>query len=711
MKKEPRFVLPSPRMSDKEINILKRALDRERAARKESERILEEKSRELYQATQDLERSNKQLEASITEKNSQLQGIFSNIVDPYVVMDLAGNVLRMNRSAEQLLGFSVDNGRRNLSKLVHPDDVAHTLSSFQQMLDKGRLKNFEARFVRADGSIRWVQINASLIYGFHKKPIAAQGIARDITEEKKNAELIINQKRELDVIVDNSSLGIALTQKGKILKVNQAFCQMLGYSEEEMLQKSVSDISYPDDAADSTDSLSLMAEGVIDRFTMSKRYVTRNKTLVWAKTTVNAVRDRSGDIAYEVALIEDITEERELQLMSDLINDVAKAILGEMDLSRMAWQIVHHIANYLNTDDCVIYLVDWEKEQLEQIAAFGSKVIPGEQEVINRLIIPIGKGVVGNVARSGKPELIGNVSDDNRYIVDDQVRLSEIAVPVIYKGKVIAVIDSEHPQENYYTLEQLGTLQKVASVVSVQLESALNLESLKRAQRENQALLEKLELSNSELEEYAHIVSHDLKSPLRNIHALVEWIKEDNKGKLDSNTKENLGMIEDTLQKMEGLISGILSFSSINEESLHLVKTDLYKVVNDAIGLIHVPAQVTIQVAEDLPDVVGDKLRLMQLFQNLIGNAVRYSDKPDSLIEVGCTIKEGRTVYHVRDNGIGIDPAHHERIFKIFQSLSDKQESTGIGLSIVKKIIDLHKGDIWLESEVGSGTTFYFTLD
>jgi light-regulated signal transduction histidine kinase (bacteriophytochrome) len=303
------------------------------------------------------------------------------------------------------------------------------------------------------------------------------------------------------------------------------------------------------------------------------------------------------------------------------------------------------------------------------------------------------------------------VSDDKRYIVDDQARLSEIAVPVIYKGKVIAVIDSEHPQENYYTREHLGTLQKVASVVSVQLESALNLGSLKRAQRENQALLEKLELSNSELEDYAHIVSHDLKSPLRNIHALVEWIKEDNKEKLNRDTKENLGMIEDTLQKMEGLISGILSFSSINEDSLDLVKTDLYKVVNEALGLIHIPDHVSILVSKDLPWVIGDKIRLRQLFQNLIGNAVRYSDKPESRIEVGCAHIDGRIVFHVKDNGVGIDQAHYQRIFRIFQSLSDKQESTGIGLSIVKKIIDLHKGEIWLESEVGSGTTFYFTLN
>ena len=162
---------------------------------------------------------------------------------------------------------------------------------------------------------------------------------------------------------------------------------------------------------------------------------------------------------------------------------------------------------------------------------------------------------------------------------------------------------------------------------------------------------------------------------------------------------------------MEGLITGILAYSSINNESFQPKRVNCQDVINDAVQLIHVPDHIEIEIEEDFPQVVGDKMRLVQLYQNLIGNAVRYSDKEQGHIRIFWEEKNGQMIFGVADNGVGIDPVYHEKIFKIFESLSDSKDSTGVGLSIVKKIIDLHQGQIWLESEVGKGTTFYFTLD
>ena len=697
-------------MSKDRSAILERALERERLARKESERILEIKSSELYQLTQDLQRANKQLEASVTEKNSQLQGIFSNILDPYVVMDLAGNILRMNDSAKQLLHYSLDEGRKNLMDFVAPEDMLHTQSSFQGLLDQGVIENFEVRLKLGDGLERWVQINASLIYDFNKRPVAAQGIARDITESRADKQLIQNQKRELDIIVDNSSLGIVLTMEGKIIKANQAFCDLLGYDETEIKTKRISDVSVSEDMEDSRLMLEQLESGEVGQFSQEKRYRKKDHSVVWARTKVNLVRDRENKVKYQVAIVEDITAEREKRLMINVINEVAKAILGEIDLYRIAWEIVHRIAEYLNADDCVIYIVNRESDQLEQIAAFGAKAPSGE-EVIDKITIPMGKGIVGSVAASGQSEIIGNTSKDPRYIVDDAVRLSEITVPILSNGKVIAVIDSEHQDADYFTNEHLQALHNVANLVAMQIQNALNLQERLKAERRSKELLEQLEASNAELEEYAHIVSHDLKSPLRNIYALVEWIKQDNDGSWDQSTLRNFDLIGSTLEKMEGLITGILAYSSINNETFQPKRVNCQDVIYDAVQLVHVPDHIEIEIQEDFPQVVSDKMRLVQLYQNLIGNAVRYSDREQGHIRIFWEEKNGQMIFGVADNGVGIDPVYHEKIFKIFESLSDSKDSTGVGLSIVKKIIDLHQGQIWLESEVGKGTTFYFTLD
>ncbi|PQB03486.1 PAS domain-containing sensor histidine kinase [Aureitalea marina] len=697
-------------MSNDRSDILQRALKRERLARKESERILEIKSSELYELTQDLQRANKQLKASVTEKNSQLQGIFTNILDAYVVMDLAGNILRMNESAEQLLDYSLKDGRKNLLDFVAADDIRHTQESYNSLRENGMIENFEVRLSIGEGLEKWVQINASLIYDFNKRPVAAQGIARDITESMADKQLIENQKRELDIIVDNSSLGIILAEDQRIIKANQAFCDLLGYEETELVNMRISDLTLPQDMIDSKKLLDGLESGDISEFSQEKRYKRKDHSVVWARTKVSMLSDIENKVKYQVAIVEDITAEREKSLMINVINEVAKAILGEIDLYRIAWEIVHRIAEYLNADDCVIYIVDHRNGQLEQIAAFGAKAPSGE-EVIDQIIIPLGQGIVGSVASSGQSEIIKNTDQDPRYIVDDAFRLSEITVPILSNGKVIAVIDSEHKDADYFTTEHLKALHNVANLVSMQIQNALNLQERLKAERRSKELLEQLEASNAELEEYAHIVSHDLKSPLRNIYALVDWIKQDNKVAWDEKTLRNFDLIGKTLEKMEGLITGILSYSSINNESFQSKEIHVDQVITDALQLLHVPSHIEIIVDDNFPKIKGDQTRLIQLYQNLIGNAIRYTDKEQGQIRVFWKEVDGQNVFGVADNGVGIDSIYHEKIFKIFESLSDIKESTGVGLSIVKKIIDLHQGRIWLESGVGTGTTFYFTLN
>jgi signal transduction histidine kinase len=234
-------------------------------------------------------------------------------------------------------------------------------------------------------------------------------------------------------------------------------------------------------------------------------------------------------------------------------------------------------------------------------------------------------------------------------------------------------------------------------------------EQLIQVNQDQEKLLEELALQNQELNDYAHIVSHDLKSPLRSIEALVSWIKEDYEDVLGKEGKTNLSLIVSHLEKMDALISGILQYSSIDKEVRTEREVDLNILVQDTIDMLHVSSHINVKV-HPLPHIKGDPFKLQQLFQNLIENAVNYMDKPQGRIDVIARDLDSKHQFEIKDNGKGIDPAYHHKIFQIFQKLDSDTNSTGIGLSIVKKIIASYKGEIWLDSELGKGTSFYFSL-
>lgn len=226
---------------------------------------------------------------------------------------------------------------------------------------------------------------------------------------------------------------------------------------------------------------------------------------------------------------------------------------------------------------------------------------------------------------------------------------------------------------------------------------------------EQQKLLNELELQNQELNDYAHIVSHDLKSPLRSIDALLNWLREDYDEVLDEKGKEKLRLIETHLEKMDNLIDGILRYSSIDKHAGSEETINLAKVIKEIISILPIPNHIEIEVQE-LPEIEADYFKIQQLFQNLICNAAGSIDKPNGLIQVTSEENEDYWLFSVKDNGKGIDEKYFDKIFQVFQKLETQSTSTGIGLSIVKKVVNFYKGRIWLESELGKGSTFFFTI-
>ncbi|GAK50813.1 PAS/PAC sensor hybrid histidine kinase [Candidatus Moduliflexus flocculans] len=221
-----------------------------------------------------------------------------------------------------------------------------------------------------------------------------------------------------------------------------------------------------------------------------------------------------------------------------------------------------------------------------------------------------------------------------------------------------------------------------------------------------------LEATNKELESFAYIVSHDLKAPLRNITQLITWLVDDYAKTFDDQGKEYVDLLLNRVKRMEHLINGVLEYSRIGRIMHHQEPLDVNLLLLEVLDTLAPPSQITITLADEFPIIVGDKIRVSQIFQNLISNAIKFMDKPRGEISIAWQDDDACWQFSVTDNGPGIDAQHYEQIFQIFQTLHprDEIESTGIGLTIVKKIVEFYGGKIWVDSKVGAGSTFYFTL-
>jgi PAS domain S-box-containing protein len=241
------------------------------------------------------------------------------------------------------------------------------------------------------------------------------------------------------------------------------------------------------------------------------------------------------------------------------------------------------------------------------------------------------------------------------------------------------------------------------------LSSIADITERKGAEDEIREKSQRLERSNRELDEFAHVISHDLKAPLRGIASLAAWIQEDGADALPDAAREHLGRLVERVSHMGTLIDGILRYSRIGRVVPSPEWVDVAATVREVIDSLVSPAGVRIEIEGELPRVRHDRAQLTQVFQNLIENAIEHMGRPGG-VAVSGRDRGDHIEYTVRDDGVGIDPRHHERIFKIFQSLRSDRQGTGIGLAVVKKIAERCGGRVWVESKPGEGATFRFTV-
>jgi light-regulated signal transduction histidine kinase (bacteriophytochrome) len=263
-------------------------------------------------------------------------------------------------------------------------------------------------------------------------------------------------------------------------------------------------------------------------------------------------------------------------------------------------------------------------------------------------------------------------------------------------------------------LNILDDLREKGNVELVNQQLGKEIEERKRAEEELACRAEELARSNAELQQFAYVASHDLQEPLRMVASFTQLLGQRYKGKLGADADEFIGYAVDGAHRMQVLVNDLLAFSRVGTRDKEFTAADCEKVLQTVLANLQKTLEESSgQVTHDpLPTVRGDETQLLQVLQNLVGNALKFHGAEPPRVHVSAQQIKGEWRFSVRDNGIGIDLQHAERIFLLFQRLHTRAEfpGTGMGLAITKKIVERHGGRIWVESEPGKGSTFYFSL-
>lgn len=603
-------------------------------------------------------------------QTAEFNAVFQNLADAYLMMDLSGRVLKMNDPAKEILGFDLDVEKFNLMQIAVPNELQNIIESFSILTSEGVLRNFKSFIKTKSGELKYVNVNASIIYDDNKNPKAAQGIVRDITdiyEEKKKLE---ESQERLYTLVNNKVNGILLENENrKILSVNEKFCAFFNINVEPELLKG-QDCS---NAAEENKHLVHNPEKFVERINsiVEKREVVIGDELLM----------KNGQILSRDFTPIFIDEKYKGHLWSYTDITLNKSFDKGIKAERYKYESLINNTNLgLIETDAEGRIITVNK-MLQKM--YGSR----EEDLVGNKIIDLypNKTIIS---------LINNIEKD----------LSE-AKPKSYEFPV----KTKFGKIRYWMLNVVPNYNINGELVSY-VGAHIDITNVKKLELEKDSLVKRLRKTNDDLQDYVHMVSHDLKTPLRNINALTNWLNEDYGSKIDEKGVETLNLIQSAVEKMEKMISGILEYSSLDSEKVEMYDIDINSLFNEIFSTLKIPQHISLTINNELPVIKGDKFRLNLLFNNLLNNAIVNIDKNEGIIQISCLDGGSHWKFCVRDNGKGIEKGYLEKIFRVFQKLDNKNNSTGIGLSIVKKIVEIYDGSVFAESDPGKGTEIYFTL-
>lgn len=403
--------------------------------------------------------------------------------------------------------------------------------------------------------------------------------------------------------------------------------------------------------------------------------------------------------------------------------EVAQAVSSILDLRELAATSVDLICRRFDLYYVGLFLTAEGSEWAVLLASAGEA---GWEMPRPRHKLKLGAGsAIDWCINHGQARIVVNVSQSTANI--DKTILpktrSEMALPLISRGCVIGAMTLQSSRVAAFTEEDHMVLQPMTDLLANAIENARLFSAAQqeiaervRAEAALGKAADELARSNAELEQFAYAASHDLQEPLRMVSSYMQLLARRYQGALDSDAHEFISFAVDGAKRMQALTNDLLAYSRVGTRGKQFEQTDCEAIIQQVLANLQVTISENAAVVthDRLPTVLADDSQLIQLFQNLIGNAIKFRNERVPEIHIGAELTEDESQwrFYVRDNGIGIDPTYAERIFVIFQRLHTREEhpGTGIGLAICKKIVERHGGHIWVESQLGRGSTFRFTL-
>jgi PAS domain S-box-containing protein len=624
-----------------------------------------------------LQHSQEQAQLLLQAKNQQIMTIWESMTDAYIAVDRDWLVIYANRAATQIICQLTNLKPEGFLGRSHWDLFPALLGGdtereYRRALDERVTVHLEIWF-EPTGS--WFET--------HLYP-AAEGLGiyfRDITErqaalhERKQAETALQIGAELfRSTFANTSIGLAhVSLDGTWIRVNQKICDILGYSSAELLATTFQAITEPADLAEDLDLVQQLVNGEINEYTLEKRYIHKQGHHVWANLTVTLIRTiatdgRLGIPQYFISAIQDITgrkhAERELKESEErLQTGIAVAGIG--------------LARFDYTTNLVAL-----SPEAASLYGFSADTTFVTREQIHDTFHPDERTALeATIAQVINPDGTGWFAQDHRVVwPSGEVRWLSVRKQIFFdRSGAVA-------RPSYAILAAIDITDR------------------------NQTLAD-LEARNQELDSFVYVVSHDLKAPLRAVANLSEWIEEDLAGSLTVANQEQMTLLRSRIYRMQSTIDGLLDYARSGRTDCINEPVDVAQLLAEMIESISPPPTFTISVAQNLPTLDTKRLLLSQVFTNLIGNGIKHHDRVDGSIHIAAAECGNFYEFAIADDGPGIALEHQDRMFKIFQAVNpqNRSDSTGIGLAIVKKIIEAEGGTIRLESLVGKGTTFYFT--
>ncbi len=585
-----------------------------------------------------------------------------------------------------LLGITTEDGDYRIPRaelyrrFIHPDDAAMLRQRAAEMEYKVDVDAIEHRIIRQDGAVRHVISLRKGLADSSGHLTKIYGTLQDITERKEMEAALHRSEEQYRLIADNAS-DMIWTQDpftARYTYVSPSCFRLTGYTPEQIIGKMPEDLLPPDSLSQGKAHMKQISEAAqrgerVQDDRVELRLLCRDGGSIWVESVVNGVYDDSGRLTAFRGATRDITERKRMEEALRASEEKYRMIIESA--VEGIFQSIRE-GRFVSANPAMARILGYETPE---------ELISSVKNIVEQIYV--------------RP-------DDRTKIMeafDTEGMVKDVQVEWLRKDGASV----------WLTLSGHAVYDRDGNVVCYE---GIAMDTTERRQTHELLALRAKELarSNEELEQFAYIASHDLQEPLRMVAGYAELLGKRYSGKLDDSADDFINFIIDGANRMKRLIDDLLAYSRVGTRTKTLASVALNDIVdlamsNLALAIEDCHAHVT---RDSLPHLTGDDVQLVQLFQNLIANAIKFHGAAPPKVHIWTEREEGNWVISVKDNGIGIDPKNFERIFIIFQRLHGRGEytGTGIGLAVCKKIVERHGGNLWVESEPGQGAVFKFTI-